>query len=134
MIILKSMYDLHFIFEFGLNSRSMCFLKCFFCKSYDTMSRPLLSPVASTTSKEYRGDVCMLCSKPCKEERRDLNSWNNLKCIAESWKYIEPYGKLYDDTNWDSGPSGHFIHKLCRLEVSTKSLERNKRKQEEESW
>ena len=99
------------------------------------MSRPLLSPLPSTSSKEYRGDVCMLCSKPCKEERRDLNSWNNLKCIAESWKYIEPYGKLYDDTNWDSGPSGHFIHKLCRLKVSTKSLlERNKRKQQEESW
>ena len=64
----------------------------------------------------------MICSKPCQEERRDLNSWNNLKCIAESWKYIEPYGKLYDDTNWDSGPRGHFIHKLCRLKVSTKSL------------
>ena len=62
------------------------------------MSKALLSRKSKNQDNETtatKGGKCLVCDEVCNEERKDLNSWNNLKNIAFEWSGIEPYGEIY---------------------------------------
>ena len=59
----------------------------------------------------------LVCSEACDEEKKDINSWNDLKQLALEWSGHEPYGDIYEKVDWASGPRGNYLHKLCRLKL-----------------
>ena len=52
------------------------------------MSIPVLAPTPAKRSKSSDCDTCIICKKPCKEERSsfDLTAWENLKQKAYEWE------------------------------------------------
>ena len=65
----------------------------------------------------------------CNEDKSDYptDSLNKLKAVALEWKGLDKYGNVFESVNWDDGPSGSFLHKLCKTEfTSKKKLEQSK--------
>ena len=104
------------------------------------MSEPILKakPESAAKRRKVSLGVCLACKEDCfdsKEEKKDIQAWKDLKAITEKWVGLDPYGSIYEETNWDSGPEGNFIHKTCRLKLGdSKRLERalSRTRQEEE--
>eukprot|EP00794_Sanderia_malayensis_P008489 gene8489-9396_t len=104
------------------------------------MSEQVLKAKPESAAKRHKVSlgVCLACKDDCfdsKEERKDIRAWKDLKGVAEKWMGLDPYGSIYQETYWESGPEGHFIHKTCRLKLGdSKRLESallRKRQQEE---
>ena len=74
---------------------------------------------ASTSTRQ-----CILkCGEACSDgDSRDgcsIESWKRLEEKALLWKGLDKFGDVYDDTDWESGSVGKFIHKQCRLIMFT---------------
>lgn len=104
------------------------------------MSEPILKakPESAAKRRKVSLGVCIACKEDCfdsKEERKDIRAWKDLEAIAEKWTGLDPYGSIHEETNWESGPEGNFIHKTCRLKLGdSKRLESalSRTRQEEE--
>ena len=66
---------------------------------------------------------CILqCGKPCSDIDSIDNignaKWKQLKDKSLNWKDLDRFGHVYDDTNWENGPKGLYMHQTCYLRLS----------------
>lgn len=66
---------------------------------------------------------CILqCGEPSSEIPEaitSLESWEYVKKKAYLWRGLDRYGCIYDSVDWDNGPTGYYIHKICKLRIGT---------------
>ena len=95
------------------------------------MSIPLLQPKdkkPQETAIIKSGGICIVCKASCSEEKKNLQAWKNIEVLAKKWENLKPYEALHSTVDWESGPSGKYIHKLCRLQLSSSAVYENARK------
>ena len=80
--------------------------------------RPGEIPSLQPPQKQLKsGDICILCSKFCDEQQKNLNAeqWKAFRSTAEKWEGLDTFGNVFKDTDWGSGPVGKRWHKSCKL-------------------
>ena len=39
--------------------------------------------------------------KSMQRRKKTFDTWQKLKVIAETWRTVEPYGAVYENTDWE---------------------------------
>ena len=68
---------------------------------------------------------CILrCGDACTDgdsiDRYTIEKWRGIEQKALDWKGLDKFGDVYENTDWESGPVGKFMHDQCRLIMFTK--------------
>ena len=60
------------------------------------------------------------CGKVCSEnDKISPSKLESIKLKSKNWNGLDKFGTLYDETNWDNGNTGFYIHKLCYFSLSS---------------
>ena len=88
------------------------------------MSKPLLKPTPE--SSESKGekrksdtidlDTCILCKKPCNENKSDFpaSSLDKLETFALIWRGLDRYGDIFETVRWDEANQACSFIKFAR--------------------
>ena len=62
--------------------------------------------------------TCILqCGNTCGQhdgiDGISLDKWERIRQKALEWKGLDTFGDVYEDTNWEAGPKGKFMHEKC---------------------
>ena len=67
--------------------------------------------------------ACILqCGKSCDEATDSITSierWENIKRKTMLWQGLDKFGDVHKTVDWDKGPTGHYVHEVCRLNLCT---------------
>ena len=68
------------------------------------------------------------CNAPCNDsDNITQKRWSTLKIHLEKWRGLDTFGELYESIDWNTGPSGYYIHKICSFKIeSSRYLEQEK--------
>ena len=66
---------------------------------------------------------CVLkCGKPCNDtETVSPVRWESLKEKSKNWTSLDKFGNVHNETDWNNGPAGYYMHDLCYVTVSSTS-------------
>ena len=67
----------------------------------------ILSP-PSKQRKNEESHQCILCGQECDEDKSNFSlvAWENLKETAFSWRYLDIFGDVHGEVDWEAGPAG----------------------------